>query len=132
MSDLFERATEEDTKFETEIGELNVIQLWQLKPRKVNGKLVDYLMNYEEELQKQVASFGLNTRRSSRTKQQEETEFKLSIVSHILDVRERRVQEAKEDLNKKVHNEKILSIIAKKEDDSLDNLSVEELKALLK
>ena len=128
----FERATEENTLFQTGIGELNVIQLWQLKPRKVDGKVVDYLIDYEEELQKQIASFGLNTRRSSRTKEQEDAEFKLSIVSHILDVREIRAQEAKEISSKKVHNQKIMNLIAKKEEDHLGDLSVDELRALLK
>ena len=134
MSDLFEQATRQQLRFQLPQGELSVEQLWEFKPVKVQGKVVDSLAIYETYLQKEVAEFGVFTRRSSttRTSAQKETELKLAIVTYILDVKDKEAQEAKDDANKKAFNEGILTRIAKKQDAQLDDLSIEDLQKLMK
>jgi hypothetical protein len=134
MSDLFEKVTRQGTRFQLPQGELSVEQLWQLKPVKKAGELVDTLADYEAQLQDEVAKFGIFTRRTStvRTAVQKETELKLAVVSYILDVKDKEAQEAKDAAAKKVFNESILSRLAKKQEAKLDDLSEEELLAMLK
>jgi hypothetical protein len=134
MSDLFEKVTRQGTRFQLPQGELSVEQLWQLKPVKKAGELVDTLADYEAQLQDEVAKFGIFTRRTStvRTAVQKETELKLAVVSYILDVKDKEAQEAKDAAAKKAFNEGILSRLAKKQEAKLDDLSEEELLAMLK
>jgi hypothetical protein len=131
---IFEQATRLDLYFQLPIGELNVQSLWKLRPVKKAGKLVDDLADYEIELKEQLSKFGQLRRRGSvaKTEEQELLELKLAIVSHILDVKDAEAQAAKEEANRKVHNQKIQELIAKKQDDKLGELSLEELQALLK
>lgn len=134
MSDLFVQVTRQGTRFQLPQGELSVEQLWQLKPTKKNGEVVDVLADYEAQLQDEVAKFGTFTRRTStaRTVAQKETELKLAVVSYILDVKDKEAQEAKDAAAKKAFNEGILSRLAKKQEAKLDDLSEEELLAMLK
>lgn len=134
MTDLFEQATRKAIRFQLPQGELSVEQLWQLKPIRRAGELVDVLADYEAQLQDEVAKFGTFTRRTSaaRTAAQEETMFKLAVVSYILDVKDKEAQEAKEAAAKKAFNEGILTRLAKKQEAKLDDLSEEELLAMLK
>lgn len=136
MSDvnIFEQATRSDLLFQLPVGELNIQSLWKLKPVKRNGKLVDDLADYEIELKEQLSKFSQVRRRGSvaKTNEQEVLELQLAIVSHILDVKDAEAQAAKEEAAKKVHNQKIQDLIAKKQEDKLGELSLEELQALLK
>ena len=134
MSDLFEQVTRQGTRFQLPQGELSIEQLWQLKPTKKNGEVVDVLADYEAQLQDEVAKFGTFTRRTStaRTAVQKETELKLAVVSYILDVKDKEAQEVKDAAAKKAFNEGILSRLAKKQEAKLDDLSEEELLAMLK
>jgi hypothetical protein len=135
MSDvnIFEQATRLDLTFQLPVGELNIQSLWKLKPVKRNGKLVDDLADYEIELKEQLSKFSQVRRRGSvaKTNEQELLELRLAIVSHILDVKDAEAQAAKEEAAKKIHNEKIRGIMAKKQDDKYEGLSIEELEGLL-
>jgi hypothetical protein len=134
MSDLFEQFTRRGTRFQLPQGELSVEQLWQLKPIRKNGELVDTLADYEAQLQEEVAKFGTFTRRTSaaRTAAQEETILKLAVVSYILDVKDKEAQEAKDSAAIKAFNAEIDARIARKQDAQLDDLSIEELQKLKK
>ena len=134
MSDLFEQATRQQLRFQLPQGELSVEQLWEFKPVKVQGKVVDTLADYEGQLQDEVAKFGTFTRRTSvsRTAAQKETELKLAIISYILDVKDKEAKEAREEATNKVHNQNIAGLIAKKQEAKLGDLSIEELQAMLK
>lgn len=131
---IFEQATRLKLRFLLANGEQTVEQLWDIKPTRRAGKLVDDLADYEEELQDQLAKFSSSNRRrsSAKTQEQQLLELRLAIVSHILDVRETEAQEAKTVAANKEHNERIKALIAKKQEDKLGDLSVEELQALLK
>jgi len=131
---IFEQATRLGLRFNLPNGELSTEQLWQLKPSKRANKVVDDLVDYEEELQDELAKFNVSNRRRSSAKSQEQQllELRLAIVSHILDVREAEADEAKTIAANKEHNERIKALIAKKQEDKLGDLSVEELQALLK
>ena len=59
-------------------------------------------------------------------------ELKFEVLKTIYTHRRTILDEAKDSASKKIHNDKINDLIARKREDSLANLSVEELEKLLK
>ncbi len=123
--EMFEKATREKLRFQIN-GEISTEQLWTVKE--------SVLIDYEEELQSQVEKFGKTSRRKSevKTKEQEQVELKLAIVSHILDTKIKEREDAQNDTAKKEHNQKILALIARKQENELENMSIEDLQKLMK
>lgn len=107
-------------------GQISTEQLWDVK--------MDNLIQYEELLTETVESYGKSTRRKAgrKTKDQELNELRLSIVSSILDTRIKEQEAAADELKTKAHNQKIMDLIAAKQDEDLKSMSAEDLKKLLK
>jgi len=123
--EIFEKATRLKLRFQIN-GEITTEQLWNVKE--------STLIAYEEELQEQVEKFGKTSRRKSsyKTKEQESVELKLAIVSHVLDTVIKEREEAANENAAKQHNQKILALIAEKQEEGLRGKSIDELQALLK
>lgn len=122
---IFEQASRERLRFDLS-GQISTEQLWDVK--------LDNLISYEESLAETVESYGKSTRRKAgrKTKEQELNELRLAIVTAVLDTRIKEQEEAKEALQNKAHNQKIMDLIAAKQDEELKSMSAEELKKLLK
>lgn len=128
-TNIFERVTRQAVRFQlpqgfTPSGLLTIEQLW-----KVNK---ESLVAYEELLQDEVEKYGKPGRRraSIKTSEQELTELKLAIVTHILDVKESEQVNAQLEAQKAEHNAKIDRIMARKKDADMENMSMEELAKL--
>lgn len=123
MSNMFERATREKTRFNFR-GSITVEDLWDLTLVDLDtlyGKLETELEN----LPKKSLLLGSSTQR-------EDIEFKQSIIKYIVETKQKEMDDAilaKANATKK---EMILSILAKKKNESYENMSVEELEALVK
>lgn len=129
-TDIFERATREGTRFQLPVGFkpeglLTTEQVW-----KVNKPA---LLKYEEVLTSDLEKYGKATRRKSttKTKEQEQTELQLAIVTHILDVLESEQEAQLNEAAKKAHNERIMAMMAKKKEQDMLNLTYEEMEKLL-
>jgi hypothetical protein len=134
MSDLFEQATRKKLRFQLPKGELTIEQLWDLRPTRQGNKIVDELLNYKKELKLKFLQASLLQEEGedvSFTEEEKLDELRLAIVTHILNVKseEKKAEAAK--LANKAHNEKIRNIIARKQDDKYEGLSLEELEGLL-
>lgn len=92
------------------------------------------LIDYEQQLTEVVESYGKSTRRTraARTVAQETNELRLEIVTYVLDVREKELEEAKNAASAKEHNQKILELIAQKQNQQLAEMSIEDLQKMLK
>ena len=125
MENIFVLASRTQLRFDLQ-GNITTEQLWKVDPNN--------LINYEEQLTEVVEGYGKSTRRKAgrKTKEQEMNELRLAIVSYVLDIRLKEQEDAKTAAANKDHNQKIMDLIAEKQDDSLKNMSVDELKALLK
>lgn len=125
MENIFVLASRTQLRFDLQ-GNITTEQLWKVDPNN--------LINYEEQLTEVVEGYGKSTRRKAgrKTKEQEMNELRLAIVSYVLDIRLKEQEDAKTAAADKLHNQKIMDLIAEKQDDSLKNMSVDELKALLK
>lgn len=122
---IFEQASRLKLRFGIQ-GQVSVEQLWDLD--------INHLILYEEALTEVVESYGKSTRRKAgrKTKDQELNELRLAVVTSILDTRIKEQEEIIEAQKNKAHNQKIMDLIAKKQDAELEAMSPDELKALLK
>jgi hypothetical protein len=123
--EMFEKASRLKLRFQIN-GEISTEQLWSVKE--------STLIDYEEELQNQVEKFGKTSRRKSEVKTNEQAlvELKLAIVSYVLDTKIKEREEAQDEAGKKEHNQKILALITRKQENELESMSVEDLQKLMK
>lgn len=125
MKNIFETASRLRLRFDIN-GQISVEQLWDAK--------MPALVDYEQQLTEVVEGYVKSTRRTraARTITQEMNELRLEIVTYVLDVREKEAEEARNAASDKENNQKILALIAEKQDDQLKAMSVDDLKKMLK
>lgn len=125
---VFEKASKQKLRFESNRGMLTVEDLWDLPLKHRSGLDLDTLakgLNRQIKEQEEE-SFVVKASSTSTT-----LKTKFDIVKHIIDVRLAEKEKAEEAAAKKAKKDKIMEVIARKEDQSLENLSVEELKSML-
>jgi hypothetical protein len=124
---MYKQATQLKLRFLTKKGVLSVEQLWDLK-------FVDLADAVKEAKKVLTGSTGddelsfLDETKSVNT----EDQLRFDILKDVY-ISKKAENEAKRNaLQDKEHNQKIMALIAEKKEDSLRNMSVEELEALLK
>ena len=118
---IFERAVREKTRFAFK-GSIGVEELWDLSLTNLDT----IYGNLETELE----SLPKKSLLSTNSKQREEIEFKQEIIKYIVETKKAEAEQefiAKENSVKK---QMILDILAKKQNQNYENMSVEELTAL--
>lgn len=111
-------------RFNTTLGQLSTEQLWDLSLSQLDALAVELESSYEE-----------SDRKSFLVKKSEKdtiTKLRFDIVLDILETKQALADEAANLKENKVHNEKILGLIAMKQDEDLSKKSVKELEKLLK
>ena len=127
---IFEQATRQGLRFNTNRGMFSVEDLWTLPLTGNNGFNLDTLAiglykNNQDAVK--IQSFV-----SQKSLTNPEDELRFEIIKHIIDVRLKEAEkamQAKEQADKK---QKILSVIYRKKDMALEEASMEELKKMLK
>ncbi|EGC75577.1 hypothetical protein HMPREF0490_00776 [Lachnospiraceae bacterium 6_1_37FAA] len=121
-TNMFEIAARNKFRFPFK-GMISTEDLWDLS--------VENLDNVFKTLNSEMKKTKEESLLSTKSKADEMLELKIEIVKHIVTVK----QEEKEAREKKFldreRNQKIMSIIAAKQDEQLHNMSVEELQKLL-
>jgi len=127
---IFENATRKNFQFASAVGNLNVIQLWDLpltSTRSANlndvAKAINTQLKAEEE-----ESFVTVSRNTKKV----ELEAKLEIVKHIIAVKLQENASRVDAAEKAKRREQLLELIAKKKDQELESRSIEEIEAELK
>lgn len=129
MSDLFERATRQKLRFETVAGNISVEDVWSLPLSR--GKV--NLNDLAKELNKEIKTFEEEdfVNKTSNSKN-EDIKLKFDIILHVIKYQTEQA-EAKEKATLTLEKRRsIQALIEKKESQQLENLSIEELKALAK
>ena len=119
----FEIAVREKYRFPFK-GSITAEDLWDLSPEQLNSV---YKALSKEKKNSDEESL-LDTRRS---KDEEALTNRIEIVKYIFDVKQAEAQAKREEAKRYAQKQKIMSIIADKEDQALKSLSVEDLKKLL-
>lgn len=132
---MFEQATRQKLRFDhTGVGPLTVEELWDLPLQKGptrnghgNPNLDDIARGLHSALKHDDnVSFVDKDRKSDETAQ-----LKFDIVKHVIDVKLAEREAAKVKADNAVKKQKLLALIADKQDDSLKSLSIEELRRQL-
>ena len=121
---MYKKASRLKLRFETKKGILNVEQLWTLSL----SDLDELAVSLEEELNKSKTKSFLEC----RSNEDKIISLKFDIVFDILTTKLEEQESNKKELETKEHNEKIMRLISKKQEDELQNKSIDDLVKLLK
>lgn len=122
MEKMFEYATRNKVRFPFK-GLISVEDLWDLS--------LTNLDSIYKTLNKQVKQSEEESLLNTRTSVDKELDVQIAIVKHIVAVKLAE-QEAREKASaKKAQKQKIMAIIASKQDEALQNSSVEDLQKML-
>ena len=122
MEKIFEFATRNKVRFPFK-GMISVEDLWDLSPANLDS--------IYKTLNKQVKQAEEESLLSTKTAVDKELEVQIAIVKHIVSVKLAE-QEAREKASAvKAQKQKIMGIIASKQDEALQNSSLEELQRML-
>ena len=122
IKNMFEVATREKMRFPFK-GMISVEDLWDLSVQNLD-KVFKTLNSQRKEVQEESL---LNTKSS----EDERLETQIEIVKHIVSVKlEEQAARVKEAENKE-KKQKIMALMAKKDDEEMENMSKEELQKLL-
>lgn len=126
---MYKKAFRMKLRFQTAHGLLSVEQLWDLKPaqlaelaKKLRAEIKEENAGDDEEL----AFLSVNP-----DSKQSENALRFEIVKDIYQTLRAEATESAEARLRKEHNDKILELIARKQDQELESKSIDELKQML-
>jgi hypothetical protein len=119
---LFEKATRTKMRFQFK-GLLSVEDLWDLTPNEL-----DAIFKNLNGLLKQASEESLLQVKSSSD---QELEAKIEIVKHMVNVKLREAEARANAKNLKAQEQKLLAILASKEEEDLQGKSPEDIRAML-
>lgn len=132
--DLFKEATKRKIRFSSPKGNLTVENLWSLGYDDLK-EIVIGLYKEKEELSKTADGHELsflNNAGDEKLSEKELVSLKFDIASDVYKTRKSEDLQATEFIQKQKSIKQLEYILAKKKEDSLENLSVEELEAKIK
>lgn len=122
VENIFEYATRNKVRFPFK-GMISVEDLWDLS--------LTNLDSIYKTLNKQVKQSEEESLLSTSANVDTELEVKIAIIKHIVSVKLTEKENAEKAAAKKAQKQKIMSIIATKENEALQNSSIEELNKML-
>ncbi len=124
---MFDKATRLKFRFQSAKGELSVEQLWDVPLRSKDDFNLDKVARgVNRELESATEESFVDAIRTNPAK--DILTLKLNIVKHVIGVKVDEEQEAKTRAENKIEREKLLKILAEKQDGKLSELSEKDLK----
>lgn len=125
---IFETASKTALRFNTAMGSLTVEDLWSLALTKgqVNLDRIAIDLNQQIKSSTETESFVDKTKTVDKTLQ-----LQFDIVKHIIEVRLDELEASKLAASQKQKMDRLLALVAEKEDQALAEKSVDELRALI-
>lgn len=121
-TNMFEIAARNKFRFPFK-GMISTEDLWDLS--------VENLDNVFKTLNSEMKKTKEESLLSTKSKDDEVLELKIEIVKYIVEVKQKEKDAREKKFLDRERNQKIMSIIAAKQDEQLHNMSVEELQKLL-
>ena len=127
---MFDKATRLKIRFETSRGQITVEDLWDLPLTSSANKpnLDDIAKGLHREIRNSAETASFVAPVSGAVN--EELQLKFDVVKHVIEVRVAERNAAAEAAKRRETKQRLLEIIAMKEDESLRGKSLEELKAM--
>ena len=123
---MYKKASQLNLKFPTTVGELRVDQLWSLSQTQLTNaiKAVKKILKKDDDNE---LSFLDDTKVVDT-----ENQLRFEILKDVYLTKKQEAERLRNAADIKAHNQKILSLIAEKQDESLKGKTIEELEQLLK
>lgn len=127
---LFEQASRDKLRFSTNKGDLTVEQLWDLPLQSArNGLSLDSVAQAVNEKLKAVSTESFVSTGSNPLKGQYERA--LDILKHVIAVRQEENAQKRTATERAAERERLLSLLDKKRDEALGQMSEDDIKARL-
>ena len=128
MANIFEQAARCKLRIMTDFGQLHVEDLWDLPLKSTKqGRCLDSIaVALHSKLQNSSVSFV-----DDASPGDVDAQLMFDIVKHIIGVKKQERDAAAEAKAKSDRKQKLLGILARKEDAALEGMTVEELRALI-
>ena len=126
MSD-FKQASKLKLRFSTDKGILSVEQLWDLSLTNLAN-----LIRSAKKILKKADDDELSFLDSTKEAVNVEDQLRFDILKEVFLEKQSEVEESKKRTEAKLHNQKINELIAKKKEQSLESMSIEDLEKLRK
>lgn len=126
---MFEKASRNKIRFTTPLGNIGVEELWEL-PLTANAKQAS-LDAIAIQLDKELKDAGTTSFVTKTKKSDAITQLKFDIVRRVIEVRMAEAEAAEQKKSSSEKKQKILELIAAKQDESLKSKSIDELNALI-
>lgn len=125
---MFEEASRKKLRFETSMGTLGVDDLWDLPLTSKTGRtnLDEIAIDLNKKLERQTVSFVEPAGPSNPL-----TQLRFDIVTHIIKVRVEEKKAADTARDKAAEKQKLLEILARKQDQKLEAASEEEIRKMI-
>lgn len=120
----FKLASQQKLRFQTKKGLLSTEQLWDLS--------IDDLDELAVALENEFKQTGKKSFVSKTSAKDKTAKLKFDVALEVLNSKMDEIQTATEAQEVKAHNEKIITLIAEKQDQSLKGKSIAQLKAMLR
>jgi hypothetical protein len=120
---IFQRASKEQLRFNTNLGVLTVEDLWNVKLEHLD----DLAVSYKRELSDTSGeSFLKKSKVVDNTLQ-----LRLDICKEIIDCRVEELDKEEKRKSVKAKNQRIMDLIVKKEDEAFEKTDIDELRSML-
>ena len=127
----FEKAARMKLRYDTPKGQLSVEDLWDLPLESAKGISLDGLAIAHHQQIKDGTEVSFVRKDSARSIEHEIARLKFDIVKHIIDVRMAENEEMARIRANREQKQRILELIAQKQDESLAGKSIEDLMAMV-
>ena len=122
MENMFEYATRNKVRFPFK-GQISVEDLWDLR--------TDDLDTVFKTLDRQVKQSKEESLLTTKTAEDTALDIQIAIVKHIFDIKMQEANARLLDKERKAQKQKIMAILANKQEQELQNKSVDELQKML-
>lgn len=127
---MFEKANRLKLRFASPQGALTVEDLWDLPLTSTRANVAN-LNNIAKDVSRQLKHEGEEDFVNPKSGADEVLQLKLDVVKHVIGVRQAENEAARSLAERKEKKERLLELIAGKQDEQLKAKSVEELQAMV-
>ncbi len=128
MNELFEKAARKHYKYNSNVGQLNTEDLWDLPLLSKNNIDLDTVAKL---LNKEIKNTEEESFVISKSTKNSDLEAKLEIVKYIIKVKLEEAEVKKTAAEKKLQKEKLMEAYARAEGKALESKTPEEIKAMI-
>jgi hypothetical protein len=125
---MFEKSSRLKLRFDTSLGYISVEDLWDLPLTSTRAVNLD---DIARSLHREIKDFAEESFVVKATAADEKLQLGFDIVKHVIDVKLAEKEETETKAANRLKKQKLLSLIAEKQDEGLKGKSVEDLQAMV-